>query len=249
MNKSKEIPQPQPFKLLKVACLLHNLVQIAGWGFQLFLVVKLAIDQNKDGSIIAKLMSDGGISGSQEIRESIYNNLYWIQLLQYLDLVFGVLGVTKTNPVLSFLQVTGRNFVVLGIFQWNLGSKLIYVAIIPWSFAELIRYPYYILTDLKVSSLLESVFKWLRLTAFIILYPVGLSGEILSLIESWNILIARDPYRLEMPNQYNFAFNILYCYYAFFVIGPIGMLFIYCTLLKARKRAYGTPKTDKIKTS
>jgi very-long-chain (3R)-3-hydroxyacyl-CoA dehydratase len=168
-------------------------------------------------------------------------NLKLIQMLQYLDIVFGVLGVTKTNALLSFLQISGRNFAVFCIFQHNLDARFASIAIVPWSLAELIRYPYYMFADTGVSSTLESVFKWLRLTAFIVLYPVGVTGECLTLWESLDILVKKRPYSLDLPNQYNFAFDIVYAYYSFFVVVPLGMLFIYSSLLKARRRAYGKP--------
>ena len=110
------------------------------------------------------------------------------------------------------------NFVVLTIFQQNINCRYIIIAVIAWSVAELIRYPYYIISDTHFLSFLAPLFKWLRLSGFIVLYPIGASGELLSLYDSWNILLEKRPYNLEMPNRFNFAFNVVYAYYGFIVL-------------------------------
>mmetsp|Transcript_8667 Transcript_8667/g.8189 ORF Transcript_8667/g.8189 Transcript_8667/m.8189 type:complete len:88 (+) Transcript_8667:421-684(+) len=82
---------------------------------------------------------------------------------------------------------------------------------------------------------------------FLILYPIGVIGECLTTWESWDILVEERPYRLEMPNIYNFAFDPIYFHGAFFVICPLGMLFIYSTLLAARSKYMSGSTKKKVK--
>uniref|UniRef100_A0A7S3NE49 very-long-chain (3R)-3-hydroxyacyl-CoA dehydratase n=1 Tax=Euplotes harpa TaxID=151035 RepID=A0A7S3NE49_9SPIT len=175
----------------------------------------------------------------------LIENLVIVQLLQYLDIFFGVAGVTKTNIPFSFMQITARNFVVLAVFQHNLASTYPVIAVIPWCIAELIRYPYYIVTDNTMLSVFVPFLKWLRLSGFIVLYPIGASGELLSLYDSWDILVSKRPYSIDLPNQFNFAFDIVYMYYCFFIFMPIGLYFIYTSLLRARKKAFSKQTEDK----
>ena len=57
---------------------------------------------------------------------------------------------------------------------WNDSDKLwaVYFCIIPWCITEIVRFCFYELTFLK------PVFAHLRYNLFIVLYPIGVSGEL-----------------------------------------------------------------------
>ena len=72
-------------------------MQIIGWGYQLFLIANAMISSGQFELDVFK-------------HPGLIENLVRIQLLQYLDVLFGIVGVTKTNIVFSIMQITARNF-------------------------------------------------------------------------------------------------------------------------------------------
>ena len=164
--------------LFRMLWMLHNIVQLLGWGYELVLIFQL---WNDEGRIVLNIMN----------YPKLFDNLLIIQLLQFLDVFFGIIGITKSNILFSFLQIFGRNFVVIAIFQYNLPSNMHIIATIPWSIAEIIRYSYYLATDLSFLQFILPLCKWLRLSGFLILYPIGATGELLSIYDSWSVLSAK----------------------------------------------------------
>ena len=155
--------------------MVHNIVQILGWGYELLLILQLWIEK---GTIVLDIMN----------YQPLFYNLKLVQLLQFFDVFFGIVGVTKSNVLFSFLQIFGRNFIVLAVFEYNFPSKMHIISIIPWCFADLIRYCYYLVSDVSFLEFAQPLCKWLRLSGFLILYPIGATGELLSIYDSWNIL-------------------------------------------------------------
>ena len=83
------------------------------------------------------------------IKIFILNNFYYhdlqplvklLQLLQYIEVIFSLSGVTKGNQWISFLQTTGRCITVFLIFENNPDESLIFFVLLCWSSAEAIRY-------------------------------------------------------------------------------------------------------------
>ena len=56
------------------------------------------------------------------------------------------------------------------------------LCVIPWSIAEVIRYSFYLLKEFGIEIRLLT---WLRYSAFIVLYPFGVAGELLTI---WSAL-------------------------------------------------------------
>ncbi len=80
------------------------------------------------------------------------------------------------------MQVFARMYVLNTSFVFVPESVGIHMAFTCWSAAEIIRYSYYLLELLGTEIGLIS---WLRRSSFIILYPVGVSGEIVTMYESF----------------------------------------------------------------
>jgi bacteriorhodopsin len=79
-----------------------------------------------------------------------------------------------------------------------------------------------ILTPVKDSLGMRGVFevvKWLKLTLFIVLYPVGYFGELMSLIKNYGLIRERRPYSVFMPNGCNFSFDIMVVVWLYIIWG------------------------------
>lgn len=105
-----------------------------------------------------------------------------------------------------------------------------------WSFAEIIRYGHYLYANF---GRLPRVLLWIRYSAFIVLYPVGVFSEMMTLRDAYEKIYQCCPrvFSFEMPNEYNFSFD--YLYFIWLVIVPgyvIGFPFLYGYMLQQRKR-------------
>ncbi|KAL1488427.1 hypothetical protein ABEB36_014900 [Hypothenemus hampei] len=170
------------------------------------------------GIIIAVTLAKNGFE------ESTYTKLYpavghilcIIHLFQALEIMHPIFGYVKGSPLMPFLQIFGRIFILFGNLEFE--PKLQKMPVIPWLFlawtlSDIIRYIYYIFhTATSKSSVQKYAYpfiKWLRYTAWIVLYPIGFLCE--SLIVFMNILHLHNSPRfyLRMPNPYNATFDYL----------------------------------------
>ena len=77
-----------------------------------------------------------------------------------------------------------------------------------WSLVEVPRYLFYIVKLLNVS--MPSWLLFLRYNLFLVLYPTGITGEILTIYRSLPFIKSTHLFSFALPNAWNFAFN----YYA-----------------------------------
>ncbi|PIO76194.1 tyrosine phosphatase-like protein, PTPLA [Teladorsagia circumcincta] len=117
---------------------------------------------------------------------------------QLLDIVHGLLGITTTGIGAGLLQVFGR-LLMLYVIEGNpsihnqISTPILLFA---WVLIELVRYPYYALRawDIEVYGL-----AWLRYTAWIPLYPLGLAMEWVSLVTSIKHYYETGKYSVHLP--------------------------------------------------
>jgi very-long-chain (3R)-3-hydroxyacyl-CoA dehydratase len=102
------------------------------------------------------------------------------QSLALLEIVHAVTGWVRSPVGSTAAQVASRILVVVLFFAFNADEHLrwtiigFYVVSFAWTITELVRYSFYFL------GLLESQPRWLlwmRYSFFILLYPIGVSGE------------------------------------------------------------------------
>jgi len=116
----------------------------------------------------------------------------------------------RSNVVLTAFQVASRVFLVWGVLfsvpetQSSNGYPMLLLA---WTITEIIRYSYYVLNIGKIPAY---PLLWLRYTLFIILYPIGVSGELMCIFRALKPVAESGLYSLRMPNKYNFAFDYQY---------------------------------------
>ncbi|XP_066156429.1 very-long-chain (3R)-3-hydroxyacyl-CoA dehydratase [Euwallacea fornicatus] len=156
--------------------------------------------------------------------ESAYSKVYpatghilcFIHLFQALEIMHPMFGYVTGSPLMPFIQIFGRIFILFGNLEFE--SQLQKMPVITWLFAvwicsDIIRYIYYIFHTADSSTPMRRAvypfFKWLRYSAWIILYPIGFVCE--SVIIFRNILYLHNTPRfyLRMPNPYNITFDYL----------------------------------------
>ncbi|RCN29480.1 tyrosine phosphatase-like protein, PTPLA [Ancylostoma caninum] len=127
---------------------------------------------------------------------------------QLLDVVHGILGITSTGVVAGIIQVLGR----LSMLYIVEGNPTIHnqistpILLFAWVLIELFRYPYY---AFRAWNIEVYILAWLRYSAWIPLYPLGLVMEWISQVSSLKYYYESEKYALRIPNtdlRLNFAF-------------------------------------------
>lgn len=126
------------------------------------------------------------------------------------QIVHASTGIVPSNPVITTFQVLSRVMVVVGVVMATPTGKVspgLPLALLAWSVTEIIRYGYY---AFNLVGAVPSLLVMLRYTTFIILYPIGVTGELLCFYWAQDYARTEKVWSFEMPNKYNFTFSYLY---------------------------------------
>lgn len=127
-----------------------------------------------------------------------------------LEILHAIFKFVPSNPVITTFQVLSRMMVVCGVIMATPTGKVSYglpLALFAWTVTEIIRYGYYAL------NLLNSVphlVTWLRYTTFIVLYPIGVTGELWCFYSAQGHVKEAKTWSVELPNNINFTFSYFY---------------------------------------
>lgn len=145
--------------------------------------------------------------------------LMWFQTIQLLEVVHCMIGFVKSSAFQTFMQILSRIIIVwCALVPYAETHKTIGLQMILWAWplAETTRYLYYALNLMKLNLYIVT---WARYTFFIVLYPLGVSGELLILYKLMQIYKRTGAGSLSLPNNLNFSF------YADYAI--IGLILMY----------------------
>ncbi|ESN98978.1 hypothetical protein HELRODRAFT_67129, partial [Helobdella robusta] len=150
------------------------------------------------------------------IYDDVHCSLLTIQTLAFLEIVHAALGLVRSDPVITTFQISSRVFLLWGVANLvdesnkQVGFLMLLFA---WTLTELIRYLFYLCALLnKVPYLLT----YARYTLFIALYPIGVTGELLTIYNALPLVNERGILTISLPNSFNISFS--YCYFLIFVM-------------------------------
>ena len=144
--------------------------------------------------------------------------LFLIKLIQLEQIGDIILNIFKGNSMLSSLmQVIGRNAVSIYILEKETINYGLYIVMIAWNLGDLIRYLFY--------TLKNNLLTYARFNAFIILYPIGIIGEL--------ICIENKKNRSDINGLYFRSLQI---------INSLGVLYLYIQLWNKSKKALNIKK-------
>ncbi|XP_065417581.1 very-long-chain (3R)-3-hydroxyacyl-CoA dehydratase 2 isoform X3 [Chrysemys picta bellii] len=132
-------------------------------------------------------------------------------------------GIVPSSVVLTAFQVMSRVFLTWAVTHsvkevQNEDSVLLFV--VAWTITEIIRYSFY---TFSLLNHLPYLIKWARYTLFIVLYPMGVSGELLTIYAALPFVRQAGLYSISLPNKYNFSFD----YYTFLILVMISYIPIF----------------------
>lgn len=209
----------------------YNLVQVFGWSYIFYKF----------------LTNDFSVS-----QLNLWHDIKWpviiFQHAALLEVVHAVIGLVKSNPLLTIFQVSSRIIIVSGVLlatpeSYAASSLGLPLAISAWSITEIIRYLFYFT---NLNGFVPHILTWLRYTLFIILYPVGVTGELLCLYSAVKYAGSHpDAWSYRLPNTWNFTFS----YYVTLII--IGLSYIpifpqlYLHMFVQRRKTLGVDASKK----
>ncbi|EDM11328.1 rCG52580, isoform CRA_b [Rattus norvegicus] len=129
-------------------------------------------------------------------------------------------GIVPSSVVLTSFQVMSRVFLIWAVTHsvkevQSEDSVLLFV--IAWTITEIIRYSFY---TFSLLNHLPYIIKWARYTLFIVLYPMGVTGELLTIYAALPYVRQAGLYSISLPNKYNFSFD----YHAFLILVMISYI-------------------------
>ncbi|TNN65849.1 Very-long-chain (3R)-3-hydroxyacyl-CoA dehydratase 1 [Liparis tanakae] len=80
--------------------------------------------------------------------------------------------------------------------------------LVVWTMTEITRYSYY---TFNLLHHLPYFIKWARYNLFIVLYPLGVAGELLTIYAALPFIRRSGMYSMRLPNKYNVSFDYYYC--------------------------------------
>lgn len=183
--------------LSKLYLASYNLAQVFGWGYILYQII-----QHYTTS------SGSTLWDKTELPVIIFQDA------AILEIVHAAIGLVPSSVAITVSQVFSRilivNLVILATpYTYAAASPGLPMALIAWSITEIIRYSYYFIN--LVLGIVPYPLVWLRYTTFIVLYPLGVTGELLCLYAATNYASANpDSWSYVLPNKWNFTFSYLY---------------------------------------
>ncbi|XP_076356185.1 very-long-chain (3R)-3-hydroxyacyl-CoA dehydratase-like isoform X3 [Tachypleus tridentatus] len=154
------------------------------------------------------------------------------QLLQMLEIIHLLIGVTQGNYLICLFQLCGRFLVIFALLDAHPRSQTksaIFYLFIGFTVMEVIRYPYYML---KMYGVNIHFITWLRYTLWIPLYPLVFICEAIIMFRNIPYFEETEKFSMKLPNQWNFSFSFpgalrLYLLLGFFPTLYFMMLHMY----------------------
>ncbi|XP_061648800.1 very-long-chain (3R)-3-hydroxyacyl-CoA dehydratase 2 [Phyllopteryx taeniolatus] len=212
-----------PGALATAYLVIYNVVMTAGW-----LVIAVGL--------VRAYLARGSYHG---LYYSIEKPLKFFQTGAVLEIVHCAVGIVPSSVVLTGFQVMSRVFLTWAVTHsvrevQSENSVLLFVS--AWTVTEIIRYSFY---TFSLLNHLPYLIKWARYTLFIVLYPMGVSGELLTIYAALPHVQKMGLYSVTLPNKYNFSFD----YHTFLILVMISYipLFpqLYFHMIRQRKKVLG----------
>lgn len=220
---------------VKLYLAIYNLVQFLGWGYGLIQTINF---------LLFKSTKTSG-TNFRQLWDNCSLTIMIFQTYQFAEVIHAALRFVPSNPFQTFTQIFSRLMLVWGVLypvpeaRDSLGVPLLLIA---WCIAEITRYSYY---ALNIYNLVPFICTWARYTLFIVLYPMGVTGELLTTYASLKYIRNRKLLTLELPNPLNISFYydialiiFMLSYFHFF-----PQLYLY--MLRTRRKVLGPSQCSK----
>ncbi|GAX77448.1 hypothetical protein CEUSTIGMA_g4893.t1 [Chlamydomonas eustigma] len=215
-----------------------NSILFLAWALVLAITVDVAYRQEGDGALLFR---------------AVELPLMVAQTAAIMEVIHSAVGLIRSPVSITAMQVASRLWLVWGILVPVQGSILVdsvhlgqlaglkfelnlLTLLLAWSCSELVRYGFF---ALKALGPVPYISLWLRYSAFIVMYPVGVASELTMVWLALPEIKASGMLRYSMPNAINFGFN----YYSICILISLtyipGLPLLYTYMLKQRNKMLG----------
>ncbi|CCW69037.1 unnamed protein product, partial [Phytomonas sp. Hart1] len=205
----------------KIYLLLYNSTMCAGWATILYKV--------------AEHLLQGG--RSETLYEKIALPLVVFQTGAVAEILHAMFGLVRSPVGTTFLQVLSRLLVLYGAVRVGEGPSrrdpAFLQMIVAWALSEIVRYSFYGTNLLGAST---QILTWLRYSAFMLLYPLGITGEAMCLYKALDLIKKNKPWSVELPNKMNFTFSWYNGVRVLLATYPLGSYIMYTYMLSQRRK-------------
>lgn len=160
---------------MKAYLVLYNLASAAVWAFVL-------------QSVVAAFLSE---TPPVDAWAQIATPLAVVQSTMVLEILHALLGLVRSPVAVTTMQVASRLQVLWGATYWVSACQAhwsLYLMVPAWSLVEVVRYLFYA-CNLTMSTIPYPLF-WLRYSLFMVLYPMGITGELFQMylsLDHWAV--------------------------------------------------------------
>lgn len=197
---------------------IYNLASACGWA-HVFQIAGLSVLEKRTPS---------------EAWKRVRKPLCTVQTLAVAEIFHSVFGLVKSPVLSTVLQVASRLMVLWGFTFGSVTAQShwsLYLMVLSWSFVEIPRYLFYSTNLLLDKSKMPYLLLWLRYSLFAMLYPSGISGELLQIVNASGIVASAND---GAPRRKNFAFWATLLILASYLPGSP---FMYLHMVKQRASA------------
>ncbi|XP_038222028.1 very-long-chain (3R)-3-hydroxyacyl-CoA dehydratase isoform X2 [Zerene cesonia] len=178
----------------KVYLIIYNLFQFIGFTYVICVMCVR----------YAKLEYDS----VADTYEHVGSAMKFLQLMMFLEVMHPIFGYTKGSPLVAFMQIGGRAFVLFAMIESEprMQSKpVVFYLFAMWSLIEVVRYPFYIA---QLYNKNFYILTWLRYSMWIPLYPLGILCEAIVILRNLPYFEETGRFTVSLPNEWNFAFHM-----------------------------------------
>lgn len=192
----------------EVYLVLYNFLMLCGFTYVFFVMVNIAIKSALQINRELEVWS---------INTHFCHMMCILHMFQCLEIMHPIFGYVKGGPFFPMMQIGGRLLILFGNLQFQPKLQKMPVTtylFLVWTINDIIRYSYYIVnradsTRVFIKKYLLPPLKWLRYSAWIILYPFGFTCEAVIIFRNMIYLHSNPRGSITMPNKYNFTFDYL----------------------------------------
>ncbi|MES1915169.1 MAG: hypothetical protein MHM6MM_007152 [Cercozoa sp. M6MM] len=213
----------------------YNAFCTLAWAYTLF----LALTALSSADDVFEFVKSG------RFYEAVHVPLKLAQTVAIMEIIHAASRLVRSPVTTTFLQVFSR-VGILWLVCYPAPESMRQVGfasmVLAWSLVECIRYPYYALSLLQA---VPSALTWLRYSAFIVLYPLGIASEISCIFASVPSLQKSQTWSVSMPNKYNLPLQWSSVVVAISLLYLPGSPVMFGHMLRQRGKYLNGAKVDK----
>mmetsp|Transcript_31069 Transcript_31069/g.68975 ORF Transcript_31069/g.68975 Transcript_31069/m.68975 type:complete len:237 (+) Transcript_31069:60-770(+) len=225
----------------------YNTILCLAWGCVLYLTVYFSFVHNET---------------TFKVYRAVELPLMVAQTAAIMEVIHSLLGMVRSPAAITAMQVASRLWILWGIVvplqEQTLGGAIKLVKVGPrtlqldfislmvaWCLSEIIRYSFFALKEFGV---VPYFLLWLRYSAFIILYPLGVASELTMVYLAMPTIRSSHMWSLAMPNKLNISFDYHQLCVIICIIYVPGLPRLYGYMMKQRIKMLSPTKAAAGKT-